>query len=1009
MKKYLILVLAMVLVLCVSVTFTACNDQEHQHVLGNLIAEVPATCTDGFEAHYRCTECGAFFDKDKKEVKESDLVIAGTAAHTPELIAGIPQTDCAEAGLTDGYKCAICGEILVAQQEIPAKEHSWGQWDVVYDATEITSGLKTRSCSACGKIQSQYTDLLQHEWSQWTDNGNGTHTRTCSQSGCQIGTQTETCLYGNGIVTTATCLDGGYTTYTCTVCNYTMQSEEVDALGHDYGDFTADYVGLEDFGSHTHTHSRVCRRCNDVDTENCLLTDTEVVAPTCELGGYTKHTCTVCGSVHEDTLTQATGHAWSNWTYDTTTPDTHARTCANNPAHVENQNCAYTDEVTQPTCELDGYTTHTCSVCKHDKQDSLTDKLGHAWGDWVYDGGKDPSSDTTHTHSRVCARCESRQTEDCKISSTENVPTCESSGNTVNVCSVCFMSFSDNETKPLGHAWGDWQDNGNGKHIRICANNNQHVEEADHNYALTTTPADCINARLDTYTCVDCHASYNQTVGAPLGHSWDAWVISETEHSRTCLLDGSHKEVSAHSWTTTNLCDTCEYDALTYTLKGGNYVVANDNKLPSTVKTVIIRATYTAAGDSTPRAVTEIASSAFYGNRNLTSVVLPETLTIINYDAFYNCKSLASITFSGDTSALVTVDSSAFFGCAALVSIQLPNSVTTIGANAFYNCSNLCDITIPDSVTSIGSGAFNNTSFYNTDSNWKDGVLYLYKHLIKANASIDNDYVVKAGTLSISWLAFSDCVNLTKITLPQTLTYVDRDAFLGCLALSEVEYLGAMKDWFAITFVNDASSPLYYAAKLHIDGANGDIQIPDHVKAIPAGTFRGTDIASVVIPDGVTSIGEEAFADCKNLTSIVIPDSVTYIGANAFTGSAYFQDENNWQNGVLYINKHLIATHSNIIEGEFTVRDGTITIGIEAFKDCANLTKVTIAESVVRIGAGAFAGCLKLANVVMNNSNSAWFAHRVNSISRLVKIADMTPKQLAEAFTCYDGEWKLWS
>ncbi|MCH5152083.1 MAG: leucine-rich repeat domain-containing protein [Clostridiales bacterium] len=1008
MKKYLILVLVIVLALCLTVALTACN--VHKHVLSELIDEVPATCADGVKAHYECTGCDALFDENKQEVKASDLVIPATKEHTPELVVGVPQTDCSVAGLTDGYKCAVCGEILVPQEVIPAKAHTFGEWDEVYRATETTSGLKTRKCEVCGQIESQYTDLLPHEWSNWTDNGDGTHTRTCSQKDCQIGIQTETCLYNDGEATAATCLDGGFTTYKCTVCGHIEKREEVSALGHDYGDgkYTADYVGLENLDNHTHTHSRICRRCSEVDTQNCVFSTTEVVQPTCELGGYTKHICAECGSIHEDTLTNATGHDWGQWTYDETTADTHRRTCSNDLTHVETQSCVYVDEVTQPTCNSVGFTTHTCSVCKHSTKDSETAMLQHVFGDWEYAG----QDDGVHKHQHTCLLCQTVFKENCKIVNIEQAANCLQSGSDSEVCEVCLTCVSETEIKPLGHNWGSWTDNGDGTHSRVCKNDNSHVEaNINHNYTVEVTPADCLNARVDRYTCVDCNSTKTETVGEPLGHSWGAWVVTATEHSRTCLLDTNHREQAAHSWTTTNLCNSCEFDALTYVLMGGSYVVANDNKLPATVKTVIIRSTYTAAGDITSRVVTEIAHSAFYGNSKITSVVLPETLTVINYEAFYNCTSLASVTF-GDRSALVTIDNSAFYGCAALESIEIPNSVTTIGLSAFYNCSSLRDVTMPDSVTSIGSRAFYNTALYNAHGNWTDGVLYLNKHLIKADASVSGEYVVANGTITIGWQAFSDCVNLTKISLPATLCYVERDAFLGCLVLTEVEYSGTMYNWFDITFVNDASSPLYYAARLHIEGAIGEIVIPDHVKAIPAGTFRGTGITSVVIPNGVTSIGEEAFENCVNLTSITIPDSVTYIGANAFTGTGYYLNDSNWNNddgvnGVLYINNHLIAAKADVVTGELTVRDGTITIGVDAFKDCVDITKVTIAASVVRIGAGAFGGCTNLKNVVFANSNSSWMANRVQSISRVVKVANLTSNEIAEQFTFYNGEWKL--
>jgi hypothetical protein len=77
----------------------------------------------------------------------------------------------------------------------------------------------------------------------------------------------------------------------------------------------------------------------------------------------------------------------------------------------------------------------------------------------------------------------------------------------------------------------------------------------------------------------------------------------------------------------------------------------------------------------------------------------------------------------------------AFKGCSWLTSVVIPNSVTSIGSYAFYNCSRLTSVVIGDSVTSIGRDAFYNTTYYNNESNWENGVLYIGKYLIKAKTS----------------------------------------------------------------------------------------------------------------------------------------------------------------------------------------------------------------------------------------------------------------------------------
>jgi len=91
------------------------------------------------------------------------------------------------------------------------------------------------------------------------------------------------------------------------------------------------------------------------------------------------------------------------------------------------------------------------------------------------------------------------------------------------------------------------------------------------------------------------------------------------------------------------------------------------------------------------------------GVESVTSITIPNSVTIIGTYAFYECKGLTSITIPN---SVTSIGNSAFGGCTALTSITIGNSVTSIGDGAFNNCRNLTSITIPNSVTSIGNSAF---------------------------------------------------------------------------------------------------------------------------------------------------------------------------------------------------------------------------------------------------------------------------------------------------------------
>ena len=135
-----------------------------------------------------------------------------------------------------------------------------------------------------------------------------------------------------------------------------------------------------------------------------------------------------------------------------------------------------------------------------------------------------------------------------------------------------------------------------------------------------------------------------------------------------------------------------------------------------------------------------------------------------------------------------------------------------------------------------------------------------------------------------------------------------------------------------------------------------EVFIPNTVTNIYDGTFSGCKgLTSVTIPEGVTSIGEHAFLSCSGLTNVTIPGSVTSIGNDAFFGTAYYEDDSNWVDNVLYIDNFLIEARSEL-SGEYEIKNGTKVIADNAFNDCP-LTKITIPNSVTHIGNGVFNHC----------------------------------------------------
>ena len=137
---------------------------------------------------------------------------------------------------------------------------------------------------------------------------------------------------------------------------------------------------------------------------------------------------------------------------------------------------------------------------------------------------------------------------------------------------------------------------------------------------------------------------------------------------------------------------------------------------------------------------------------------------------------------------------------------------------------------------------------------------------------------------SIGYSAFSECRNLTSITIPNSINSIS-SAFAYCSSLEAVN-ISDLDAWCNITFESSNANPLSHAHHLYLNGEEiTDLIIPNNLKTIKDNTFcHCKGLNSVVIPESVTSIGNYAFYDCPGLTNIFIPNSITSIGTWAFMG-----------------------------------------------------------------------------------------------------------------------------
>lgn len=255
---------------------------------------------------------------------------------------------------------------------------------------------------------------------------------------------------------------------------------------------------------------------------------------------------------------------------------------------------------------------------------------------------------------------------------------------------------------------------------------------------------------------------------------------------------------------------------------------------------------------------------------------------------YSNCSSIIAVVI-GD--GVTSVGEYAFRNCSSLTSISIPDSVTSLGEGAFRNCSSLTGITIPNGVTSIGSYAFGGCSslVYNVYDNAK----YLgnsenpYVALIEASSTSITSCSIHEGTKVIADWAFDCCDSLTSVRIPASVTHVGIGAFANCDYLNAV-YISDIVAWCKLNFVSGPSNPLYYAKNLYLnEELVTDLVIPCGVTSIGDYAFAGCNLTSVTVPDGVTVINRGTFEGCESLRVIILPASIEKVDVGAFFDKIY--------------------------------------------------------------------------------------------------------------------------
>ena len=463
---------------CLNCTEGKAYENAHSFVPGNMYLKSEATCVSKPVYYKNCSACyyngTEFYEYQWGNINPNNHD-GGTE------VKNAKAATCTEKGYTGDTYCKGCGVKLSDGTDIPATDHDWGDWtsngngthtrackhDSSHPQTDACSGGKA-TCTekaVCSVCKSAYGNPLDHDWSAWMSNGNGTHTRVCKRDSSH--TQTDACsggmatctekavcsvcksAYGNPLghdkvhhdAKAPTCLEKGWKAYdTCKRCDYTTY-QELKALGHDKVKHDAKAPTCLEKGWKAYD---TCKRCDYTTYQELKALGHDLVrhdakAPTClDIGWKAYDTCTRCDYTTYQEL-KALGHdlvrheakdatcteiGWK--AYDTCTRCDYT-TYAELPALGHD----YKERVHAVTCDADGYTSHNCARCGDRYLTDRVERLNHWFGEWA------PVDETAHEAACLREGCGCSESVDCELIECALALDGQDEPLTLSLCPVC--------------------------------------------------------------------------------------------------------------------------------------------------------------------------------------------------------------------------------------------------------------------------------------------------------------------------------------------------------------------------------------------------------------------------------------------------------------------------------------------------------------------------------------------------------------------------------------------
>ena len=709
----------------------------------------------------------------------------------------------------------------------------------------------------------------------------------------------------NITVTPSTCEKNGYTTHTCRSCGYSFVDSETNALRHDITQIPAKAATCTEIGWNAYEK---CSRCNyttyvEIPALKHNITQVSAKAATCtEIGWNAYEKCSRCNYTTYVEI-PALKH-------NITQVSAKAATCTEIGwnAYESCSRCSYTTYVEIPALKH--------NLTQVSSKAATCTEIG--WNAY-----------------EKCSRCSYTTYVEIPrlqhLFSTQLVkPQFGIQGYTLYTCSICGYMYKDNYTNALTYLPGDIDGNGRVERedaetlLKYITGHNVFVvelaldvnEDGDVNIRDAATillylceheltkqaliHATCTSAgRVEHWACTKCLRLFKDANGIIL-LTEAATIIPRLEHTvvddpavtPTCTKEGN---------TEGKHCSSC------------NAVIVEQIPIPA-------------------KGHTEVSDAA----------VAP-TCTTIGWTEGKHC-SVCDVTLVSKVFLLP-------LGHTVVIDEAVASTCTAAGKTEGKHCS-VCNTVIvaQSGVPSIGHSMLNGSCTM-CNINASQG-LYFYLNedgrsysVLSLGDCTDVDILIPdiyngLPVTSIGSVAFWNCLNISSVTIPNSVTNIGASAFDYCISLESV------------TIPNSITSIGDYAFRGCVKLAN--VTLPNGITSIGESVFEGCDnLTSIIIPESVTNIGGFAFAACINLESVFIPNSVTSIGTCAFT---------------------LCTSLVNI-----TIPNSVTSMGDFVFRNCCSLISVTIPNSVTSIGELPFDGCSRLKDIYYIGTEAEWRALRITT------------------------------